>query len=396
MTELFPTDIIHGRIVRISNTGNGILEYGDGEISIGPVKETAVGQEVDAVVYDQNLALCLTESARPENYDNAVRAKMGQLVDNPPADCPGLGDIIEIKLQGINSSRHGSTEYRGIPVRVRNIPEGASTGDVIPVKVYRLEQNRVLATGHTDIRLRTQLPNIGSKFSAIITRRTHSGKGLIESFPNEDINIGPIREGVVGEPVSAIFLGNGWAYCLDNSFVDDEYDKAMAVHVDDAAGISLNDLSERRRNRTQKVGENLGQIRRGRTSRSSNFRDQIVEAYDGTCAVCGQRIMDANSGDYFEIEAAHIFPVSGVEVDDATEGGPDTIKNGFALCRTHHWAFDNGWFTISDDYIIHIRGDHSQPGYEVLKQYEGVRLKLPEDESLWPAQYYLQAHRERV
>lgn len=395
MPELFPTDIIHGRIVRISNAGNGILDYGNGEISIGPVKETSVGEEVDAVVYDQNLALCLTASARTENYDNTVRAKMGQLVDNPPAECPGLGDVIDVELRGINSSRHGPADYEGIPVRVRNIPEGASTGDVISVKVYRLEQNRIVATGHTDIRLRSQLPDVGSKFSAIISRRTHSGNGLIESFP-DDINIGPIREGVVGKPVSAVFLGNGWAYCLDQSLVDDEYDAAMAVHVDDAPGISLQELSERRRNGTQKARDNLGQIRRGRTNRKSNFRNQIVEAYDGTCAVCGQRIVDANSGDYFEIEAAHIYPVSGVEVDDTTEGGPDTIKNGFALCRTHHWAFDNGWFTISDDYTVHIRGDPSQPGYELLEQYDGVRLKLPEDESLWPAQYYLQAHRERV
>ena len=396
MTELFPTDIIHGRIVRKSNTGNGILDYGDGEIPIGPIKETAVGQEVDAVVYDQNLALCLTDTARPENYDNAVRAKMGQLVENPPADCPGLGDIIEIEVQGINSSRHGPAEYKSIPVRVRNIPQGVSMGQTISVKVYRLEPRRIVATGHTDIRLRTQLPDIGSKFSAIITRRTHSGKGLIESFPDEDINIGPIREGVVGEPVSAVLLGSGWAYCLDNRVVNDEYDEAMEVHVDDAAGISLHDLSERRRNRTQRARENLGQIRRGGTNRSSSFRDQVVEAYDGTCAVCGQRIMDANSGDYFEIEAAHIYPVSGVEADDTTEGGPDTIKNGFALCRTHHWAFDNGWFNISDNYTVHIQADPSQPGYEVLEQYDGARLKLPEDESLWPAQYYLQAHRERV
>ena len=310
---------------------------------------------------------------------------MGQLVDNPPAECPGLGDIIEVELQGVNSSQNGPAEYKGIPVRVRNIPEEASTGDVISVKVYRLEQNRIVTTGHTDLRLRNRFPEVGSKFTAIISRRTHSGNGLIESFP-EDINIGPIREDVVGEPLNAVFLGNGWAYCLDNSFVDQEYDEAMAVHVDGAAGLSL----------TQNARENLGRIRRWRTSRSSNFRDQIVEAYDGTCAVCGQRIMDANSGEYFEIEAAHIYPVSGVEVDDTTEGGPDTIKNGMALCRTHHWAFDNGWFTISDDYTINIKGDPSQPGYEALEQHDGTRLKLPKDESLWPARYYLQAHRERV
>jgi len=54
------------------------------------------------------------------------------------------------------------------------------------------------------------------------------------------------------------------------------------------------------------------------------------------------------------------------------------------------------WFTISDDYTINIKESPLQPGYEALKQHDGTRLKLLKNESLWLAQYYLQAHRERV
>ena len=28
--------------------------------------------------------------------------------------------------------------------------------------------------------------------------------------------------------------------------------------------------------------------------------------------------------------------------------------NGLALCKKHHWAFDNGWFGVNDDYQILI------------------------------------------
>lgn len=94
--------------------------------------------------------------------------------------------------------------------------------------------------------------------------------------------------------------------------------------------------------------------------------------------------------------AAHIFPVSGVEADDTIEGGPDTVNNGLALCRTHHWAFDHGWFIITNDYIIQVRGESSTQGFEQMKELDGEKLILPDNRSTWPAQHYLEAHREKV
>jgi putative restriction endonuclease len=32
--------------------------------------------------------------------------------------------------------------------------------------------------------------------------------------------------------------------------------------------------------------------------------------------------------------------------------GPDDPRNVISLCRLHHWAFDNGLFSIRKDYTI--------------------------------------------
>lgn len=69
-----------------------------------------------------------------------------------------------------------------------------------------------------------------------------------------------------------------------------------------------------------------------RRTRDRAFRELVLEAYDGTCAICGanRRSPDGTP----EVEAAHIYPRS--------ENGRDDVRNGLALCRLHHWAFDTG------------------------------------------------------
>jgi hypothetical protein len=231
----------------------------------------------------------------------------------------------------------------------------------------------------------------------MISHRTHSGRGIIESFIDHTINVGPIRPAAVGEEIEAVLLNDGWAYCTTDSVVDEGYDEAMAHHVSDSGVASLEVLSSKRTgSHSGTEGSSVGRVVRGEEKRRSSFRDQVIEAYDGACAVCGQRLLDANSGEYFEVEAAHIYPVSGVEVNDSQEGGPDTIRNGLALCRTHHWVFDNGWFTIDDDYTIRVRHDPSIDGFDEIRQYDGQPLGLPDDRSQWPAKQYLAAHRDRV
>lgn len=59
--------------------------------------------------------------------------------------------------------------------------------------------------------------------------------------------------------------------------------------------------------------------------RSASFSKQVLEAYDGLCAMCGL--------DLGLCQGAHIYPAS-------APGAPDHLTNGIALCSNHHVAFD--------------------------------------------------------
>ncbi|WP_336360308.1 HNH endonuclease [Haladaptatus sp. ZSTT2] len=121
-----------------------------------------------------------------------------------------------------------------------------------------------------------------------------------------------------------------------------------------------------------------------RKARDAAFRRLVTEAYDNTCAVCGSRRESPEGG--FEVEAAHIYPKS--------EGGSEDPRNGIALCRLHHWAFDSGWLSISDDYEVLVRDEPGCEGYHEFKQYEGETVGLPTDTRATPSVEALQKHRE--
>jgi putative restriction endonuclease len=76
-----------------------------------------------------------------------------------------------------------------------------------------------------------------------------------------------------------------------------------------------------------------------RVARSVLFRRVVVSQYGGCCAATRQRFVDPSGS--FEVEAAHIVPVE--------LGGSDDPRNGMALSRDFHWAFDKGLFTIASD-----------------------------------------------
>ena len=73
--------------------------------------------------------------------------------------------------------------------------------------------------------------------------------------------------------------------------------------------------------------------------------------------------------------------------------------NGLALCRNAHWMFDNGLWSLSDDYrVIVARGHFDEecldPGTKGLLDYEGASIHLPRDRSKWPALPNLKWHRK--
>ncbi|MCC7349387.1 MAG: HNH endonuclease [Phycisphaerales bacterium] len=81
-----------------------------------------------------------------------------------------------------------------------------------------------------------------------------------------------------------------------------------------------------------------------RIARSSVFRESVRREYGHRCAVSGICIEGPDS--LYEVESAHVVPLG--------EGGTDDIRNGVALTRTLHWAFDQGLFGITSNRTIHV------------------------------------------
>ncbi|MGC2413848.1 MAG: HNH endonuclease [Stellaceae bacterium] len=122
-----------------------------------------------------------------------------------------------------------------------------------------------------------------------------------------------------------------------------------------------------------------------RLFRDAAFSGAVKSAYANTCAVTGLKIL--NGGGRSEVQAAHIRPVSA--------SGPDSVRNGLALCGTVHWMFDRGLLSLGDDYTILVApGGVPEPVHRLLNP-DG-KLKLPTRPEFWPHPQFLRFHRETV
>ena len=89
------------------------------------------------------------------------------------------------------------------------------------------------------------------------------------------------------------------------------------------------------------VAEDRAVYQISRQKRDAAFRSIVLANYGHTCAVTGQKF---HSPRHVEADGAHII---GKEVR-----GTDDPRNGIALSKSAHWAFDRGIFTISDQYEV--------------------------------------------
>lgn len=127
-----------------------------------------------------------------------------------------------------------------------------------------------------------------------------------------------------------------------------------------------------------------GHTESARPVRSGAFRQAVKEAYDYSCAFCGAERKTPTGRP--EVEAAHIYPRS--------ENGADDIRNGLALCKLHHWAFDNGWVSITEQHEILVKDRPEVAGYNDFEPLRGEEIRLPDDERCWPAKIYLREHQQ--
>lgn len=124
-----------------------------------------------------------------------------------------------------------------------------------------------------------------------------------------------------------------------------------------------------------------------RLVREVKFRLTVVPAYDYTCALTGYRLVTAQAGSI--VDAAHIHPFSKSRNNDP--------RNGLALSKNAHWAFDHGLWSLTDDYRVILaatRFRETGPESMLLSRFDGKRIGLPKDESLWPDPRHLSWHRQ--
>ena len=119
--------------------------------------------------------------------------------------------------------------------------------------------------------------------------------------------------------------------------------------------------------------------------RDEAFRDVVLTNYDRTCAITGQKFVYSST---VEAQAAHIIPKG--------ERGTDDPRNGLALSRSAHWAFDEGIFTISDQYevIVHPEAKRALSNLFPVIEADRRRIHLPSDTAYHPHQEALTWHRK--
>jgi len=118
------------------------------------------------------------------------------------------------------------------------------------------------------------------------------------------------------------------------------------------------------------------------------YADEVKQLYRNQCAICGLKVEAPNGkvGENYTVESAHI--------EQAADGGPDTPENRLALCPFHHWAFDNGWVSLTDDLTLLVKGASQYDGYDTLQSLHGEQILLPSDPKYHPHRYFLQIHWE--
>lgn len=129
-----------------------------------------------------------------------------------------------------------------------------------------------------------------------------------------------------------------------------------------------------------------------RVIRDRAFRTVLLEEYNYLCTVCGAKFIlkEGRDGPLVEAEVAHIISIE--------SKGPDDPRNGLSFCRRHHWAFDQGLFTVTDASTVKV-----SPKVKIairekfdLEEYEGQHLIPPVNEVSRPHEDALHWHQQRV
>lgn len=108
------------------------------------------------------------------------------------------------------------------------------------------------------------------------------------------------------------------------------------------------------------------------------FRELLLAAYGGRCAVTGSDASDA-------LEAAHILGYRGSHTND--------VRNGLLLRADIHTLFDLGHITVNSDMSVRIS---EALGRTTYKDLAGRKIALPKNPDQHPSTEAIDKHREKT
>lgn len=436
------------KINRISNAGNGIVHKGGNLKNIGPVKQDTVGQEVVATKLSNTFAFCHTDAVTVDNYEDKLIDWLTSS-EKGKDNVPSAEEIREISETGPGTDSTESEQPTDSGEVDHQIP-----ADEYPSSAGQLDDRQTYINTDPDPHVTEKLDVESSQggensfllsmsFASNIDRNEIRGtnyplllvkpdeeSAYAADIVNKDASLGRIRlrnvKAIDPQTVKEASSGtSGWGKTSPNQQSDrsqpsspdqsTQDESTMSASTNSVSSETSSDTATAESSASERESEQLDgtdddrsskeqegksadesstdspslteereEVATTRTQRDQAFRRQVKEVYENTCAICGAQRMTPDGRP--EVEAAHIYPVE--------EGGPDIVQNGITLCRLHHWAFDNGWISISDEYDVLVRDRPSQEVYEDFAEYESTEIRCPDRESLQPHRQFLAKHRE--
>ncbi len=135
---------------------------------------------------------------------------------------------------------------------------------------------------------------------------------------------------------------------------------------------------------------NLGHlIARQQSPRDPRFKSTVLQAYEDRCSFCGYDLR--LGGSPVGIDAAH--------VQMRSQGGPDRIENGLALCVQHHRLFDFGALGLDQEHRIMVSEQlnlSDQESAALIKNLVGSRIRRPLRRYRLPAPEHIDWHNKNL
>ena len=188
--------------------------------------------------------------------------------------------------------------------------------------------------------------------------RTHPGGGAFKS----DLKRFKIHGGLTEADYNALQGDPRLALRVAEYLVASHFPASIHAPVLEATSITIDPVAG------SEIRNCEDWVETRRRRRNPRFREHVLQAYGSRCAVCQFSL--ALRDEPLALEAAHIkWHVA---------KGPDTVKNGLALCVLHHELFDVGAFTLLPSLEGIVADSVQGTGVEsALSRYDGEQLQAP-------------------